>query len=532
MKIVRNIFGLILITCMICSVVFAAGCATQGSGSTDATTWTGTETSEPTVLKLGEMWDITSIDPGVSGTVIGEKAAITETLVAANADFTLKPGLAKAWTQVDDRTWIFILRDDVVFHDGTRMTADDVKASLERTIKMDSRVKSMLNADKITVLNSSAIQITTMADNPIVAGVLHYPNCGIIARSSLDAAGNMTKPIGTGPYKFESYNLQTHELIVVKHEQWWGGKVGVDKIIIKGTPDPNTRALMIENGELDFTVDVPYSETDRIDNLPGIVVEKYATPRDYKIDCNLKTEALSDVRVRQAISYAIDRQSIAENVLYNVGQPAAGPFNPSMSWTNKSLKPYVRDVSKAKQLLEAAGWVDTNGDGIREKNGQPLTLSLLTYPARPGLPPMAEAIAAELKDVGIKVTVEIMESGAITQRQAEGKWDLYLIAANVAMVPDPQYVLTNWYTTTGPDNKGGYSNPVVDSKIAEASKIKDLKERYKKFNEVEAIVNEEQPMIIVAYYGCAIVKKDIVKGYVFDPTAHDYAINGAMYVEN
>ncbi|MBP2030786.1 peptide/nickel transport system substrate-binding protein [Methanohalophilus levihalophilus] len=513
--------SILFVILVLAGSVFMSGCTSSGEESV----------ASGQTLVLGEMWDIDGIDPAVEGTVIGEKAAVTETLVGANSDFSLKPELAESWEQTDDYTWVFTLRQGVKFHDGSTMTAEDVKFSLERTIAENTRVESMLKIDSINVIGDHTLEITTTDLNPILAGILHYPDLGIISASSFNENGEFVKPIGTGPYVFESYDEQTRVLTVVKNDEWWGGEVGLEKMILKGMPDPNTRAMAIENGELDFTVDVPYSETDHIDSIEGIIVEKYSTPRVYKMDTNLQNEALADVRVRQAISYAINRDDIVEHVLYNVGEPAAGPFLPVMAWTNKDLKPYDQDLEKAKELLTEAGWVDTDGDGIRDKDGEALEFELLTYSARPGLPPMAEAIAAQLKDVGISVSPQVLEWGAISDKQKNGDWELLLAAYNIAMVPDPEYVLSNWYTTTGPDNGPGYSNPEVDALVEEARTIKDLDLRYQKFNEVEAIVYEEQPMILVAYYGCAIVKKDSVKGYVFDPTAHDYRINAAMYME-
>lgn len=540
------ILSIILLTC---SFLVASGCSSTeesdskeavsgmevASGS-DASSQPGGSSeanSEGDTLVLGEMWEIDSINTvnGGGGTLICEKAAITETLVGANEDFSLKPGLATSWEQLDENTWKFKLRENVTFHDGSSMTAEEVKFTLENVIKANAKVASMLKVDTIEAVDEYTLKIKTREINPILPGILHYPDTAIISPSSFDESGEFIKPIGTGPYKFESFDEQTRVLTVVRNENWWGGKVGLEKMVLKGIPDPNTRAMAIENGEVDFTVDVPYSETDRIDALDGITVEKYKTPRVYKLDINLKHEPLEDIRVRQAMSYAIDRHEIAEHVLYNVGEAAAGPFLPTMVWANKSLSPYTRDLKKADELLTAAGWVDTNGDGIRDKDGKPLKLNMMTYSARPGLPPMAEAMAAQLKEAGIGVEIEVMEMGSIDDRREKGDWDLYLAAYNIAMVPDPEYILTNWYTTNGTDNKPGYSNPEVDALITEARKITDLEERYKKFNDVEAIVSEEQPMIIVAYYGCAIVKKDYVKGYVFDPTAHDYRINAGMYIE-
>ena len=536
---------ILLIILLMCSFLVTSGCSStekseekeavsgmeMDSGSDAASQPEGD--SEGNTLVLGEMWEIDSINTidGDGGTLICEKAAVTETLVGANEDFSLKPGLATSWEQLDENTWEFKLRENVTFHDGSPMTANEVKFTLEKVIAANSKVASMLKVDTIEVVDNYTLKIKTTEINPILPGILHYPDTAIISPSSFDEAGEFVKPVGTGPYKFESFDEQTRSLTVIKNENWWGGEVGLDKMILKGIPDPNTRAMTIENGEVDFTVDVPYSETDRIDAIDGITVEKYKTPRVYKLDINLKHEPLEDVRVRQAMSYAIDRSEIVENVLYNVGEAAAGPFLPTMAWANQSLSPYARDLEKADELLTAAGWVDTDGDGIRDKNGKPLKLNFMTYSARPGLPPMAEAMAAQLKEAGIDVEIEVMEMGSIDDRREKGDWDLYLAAYNIAMVPDPEYILTNWYMTNGTDNGPGYSNPEVDALITEARKITDLDERYKKFNEVEAIVNEEQPMIIVAYYGCAIVKKDYVKGYVFDPTAHDYRINAGMYLE-
>ncbi|NPE30284.1 ABC transporter substrate-binding protein [Methanococcoides sp. SA1] len=519
MEMTKNKLFLLVVGILACSVLLSGCTTTEATDNED-------------VMVLGEMWDIDNIDPVEDGTIICEKAPVVETLVAANPDFSLKPALATSWESLDGMTWKFELRDDVYFHDGTHMTGKDVKKSLERSIELDSKLDSMLVISSIEVVDDYTLIIKTSKLNPILPGVLHYPDTGIISMNSLDDAGKFVKPIGTGPYVFESFDEVTHTLTIVKNENWWGGEVGLDKLVLKSISDPNTRAMAIENGELDFTVDVPYSETDRIDALEGINVEKYQTPRVYKIDVNLAHEPINDVRVRQAISYAIDRHGIVEHVLYNVGEPAAGPFLPSMVWANKDLKPYVQNFEKANQLLTEAGWVDTDGDGIRDKNGKSLELNLMTYGERPGLPPMSEAIAAQLKEVGIALTPEVLEFGAIMDNTKSGNWDLYLGAYNIAMVPDPEYVLTNWYSSTGPDNGPGYSNVKVDALIEEAKSISDVEERYKKFNEVEAIVYEEQPIILVAYYGCAVVKTDAVKGYSFDPTAHDYRINADMHLEN
>lgn len=201
-----------------------------------------------------------------------------------------------------------------------------------------------------------------------------------------------------------------------------------------------------------------------------------------------------------------------------------------MTWSNETLKPYNYDVNLAKQYLADSGWTDSDGDGYVDKDGEKLKVKILTYTERPGLPPMLEAISANLKSIGIEVEEVSMENSALTPIVESGDWDLYLAAYNLAMVPDPEYVLKGWYTTNSPSNNAGYSNPVVDQMIIDGHQITDLNERYDHFRVIEGIVYDDLPTINIAYYGVAVVMDDSVSGYKFDPTAHDYRIDPFMTV--
>ncbi|MDR0438839.1 MAG: ABC transporter substrate-binding protein [Methanocalculaceae archaeon] len=517
----KKIYGIFVIfTFVIC--IFAAGCV-----------GTGDSIDGEKVLVVGEMWHVSSINPGDghdSGTFVTEKAIVTETLVGANDEFELTPNLAVSWAKIDDVCWEFKLREGVMFHNGDEMTASDVKASLDNTVRFSPNTAKLMSYDHAEVVDKYTIRIYTTDLTPLVPGVLHYPDTAIISNKSYDSNDYFVNLIGTGPMKVKSFNEQTGELVVIKNTNWWGGDPGFDKMIIRGYKSPSTRAMVIENGDVDFTTDPPYSDIDRLDALPGIHVERCNTSRIYKLDVNLAHEAMADLNVRKAISYAIDRIGIVDNVLYGVGAPAGGVFLPSMAWSNKNLTPYSYDPVLAKQYLANAGWTDTNDDGYVDKNDKNLHVKIYTYTERPGLPPMLEAISANLKSIGIEVEVVIMESSAVNATMADGDWDLYLTAMNLAMVPDPEYVLKSWYTTTGTGNKSGYSNAYVDRLIVDGHYICDLDERYNHFSEIEWIVYNELPTINIAYYGVAIVVKDTVIGYKFDPTAHDYRIDPFMTI--
>ncbi len=491
------------------------------------------EMTDSQTLVVGEIWDIEGLDPASGHSVtVNDKALIVETLIGVDESFNLKPLLATYWKSIDDKTWEIDIREGVKFHDGSELTADDVKFSIERANELDLTVRSLLKLDSIEVLDPYTIRIRTTSPNSIMPAILHYASIAIISPRSIDDDGEFGKLIGTGPFKLESFDPQTHILTVTKNDNWWGGEVKLNRIILKPITDPNTRALALESGDVDFTVDVPYSEAERIDEIDGVNVEKYSTPRIYRIEINLKHSPLDDARVRQAISSAIDRDEIAEYVLFNVGSPATGPFMADMFWANENIKSYDYDIDLARELLDEAGWNDSDGDGIRDKDGKPLELSLLTYIERPGLQPMAEALAGQLEDVGIKIHAEAVENGISSDRQKKGDWDLYLSATNTGMVPDPLYYLGLTYGTDGSSNKADYSNSRVDSIIRQAYETEDPEERIKMLDELEEIVQEDLPVIIVANYGVAIAKKDYVKGYVFDPTAHDYRLSPDMYIED
>ncbi|RQW81012.1 MAG: ABC transporter substrate-binding protein [Methanothrix sp.] len=493
----------------------------------------GAGKSESNTLVVGEMFDITTndLDPVEDGSVLAEKALVTEELVGVNPDLSLKPSLAESWTQKNDKTWEIKLRDDVYFHDGSKLTANDVKLSLERANKQNSKVASLLKMQSIEVVDPTTLVIKTSEVNPILPAVLHYPSTAIISQKSLNDKGELVTPIGTGPFKIDGFDPQTHILTVAKNDKWWGGEVKLEKIILKPIQDPNTRALALQSEDVDFTVDVPYNEVESIGKMDGINVQTFQNPRIYYLSFNFKHAPLDDAKVRQAIAYGIDKEAIVKYVLFGVGKSAIGPFMPSFNWANQSLVAYELNVPKAKSLLEEAGWKDTDGDGIVDKDGKPLEISLYTWPQRPGQPPMAESIAGQLKDIGIKVKVDVIDYTVIDERRSKGDWDVVLGAMNVAMVPDPSYILEMNFKTGGAWNYG-YSNSQVDKLLQEAATSTDQKERFDKFNKVQGIVQNELPIITVAYYGLAIAKRDYVKGYEFDPTAHDYRLSPEMYIEN
>jgi peptide/nickel transport system substrate-binding protein len=524
-----NKFGILAI-CLVLSSSIMLGCIGQETPAPLTSERIPAVREAKKTLVVGEMWSISSVDPAKDGTTAKEKAMIIETLVEANPDFTLRPGIAESWEQINDTKWKFYLRKGVKFHDGTEFTADTVKWSIERTLKMNPPVKAVTQIKSIEAVDKNTLLFTT--DEPYAAfpASLEYPNLGIVSPTSeIDDKGNIVKPIGTGAFKFERFDIATGALYLLRNDEYWGIKPKLEKVIIKGIPDPASRAMSVEKGEVDFTCDVPYGDIERLKTASGLKVELHPTARVYQLTFgNLSGTPYSDVRVRKAISYAIDRKVISERTLHGSAEPAVGPVIPTMSWANQNLKGYSYDPDKAKQLLAEAGWKDVDGDGILKKGGDKFSITLYTYPQRPGLQPMAEALQAMLKDAGIKAEIRVMDSSAVKEYMTDR--DIYLSAYALAMVPDPDYYLRKTYHSKGDYNIWGYSNPEMDSLLEEGLKTFDTDKRQEIYDRVQEIALDEVPLIHVAYYKVAVVMRDNVKGFVFNPIAHDYMLNPEMYI--
>ncbi len=516
-----NIFIAIL-----CMALMLTGCGVNEEKVSDEN-----KSKNKKELVIGELWEIDNVDPILDGTLVKEKALITETLTEIDENFKLVPSLAIEWKRLDKNLWEIKLRENVKFHDGNSLDAETVKWSISRALENNPSIQTLAKISNIKVVDPLTLQIETSEPNGDMAEILHYSNLSIIAKSSLDEKGNFKAPIGTGPFKYKNFDKSSGVLTMVRNDDYYGEKAKIEKLTIRPLPDPNTRALSIENGEIDFTCDPPLNDLKRLSEIKGLKLKTFTTPRVYIMKLNMSKGPLSDINVRKALSYGIDRKTIVEHALHNVGKAAKGPFSDDMAWVNKDLKGYPYDVEKAKKLLADSGYKDTDGDGILDKNGKLLELTFLTYPERPGLPVIAQALQGQYAEIGVKLNIEIMNNSAIKQRMDEGTWDISMSANATAMIPTPSYYLNNLYHSSN-CTATGYSNPQMD-KLLEACKATDnTEEKYEIAKQIQQLAEDELPIINIAQYGVGIVMKDGIQNFKFNPTAHDYMLNTDITIDN
>ena len=197
-------------------------------------------------------------------------------------------------------------------------------------------------------------------------------------------------------------NLEPEEGYSDPKPDYWGQVASVDKVIYRITPEELTRKMLLDSKDIQITMILSPEIAEKYTEDSNYNVLQQSVARVRMIAFNAEKEPFNDKRVRQAVNYAIDREAIVNYVLHGYGSNAAGLFPPEFYWANKDIAPYTYDIEKAKTLLNEAGWTDSNGDGILDKNGKPLKLTFITYPERAELPPIAEVIQQQLEKVGIK----------------------------------------------------------------------------------------------------------------------------------
>ena len=380
---------------------------------------------------------------------------IGETLFRFSENMELVPWLAKDFEQVDEYTVKINLKDDVIFSNGKKVTGEAVKACLEDLIAKHDRAPKDLKIDSITA-DGQSVTIHSSEKVPALLNYLSDPYGCII---DVEAGEKERIVIGTGPYK--AVKVTDTQIELVKNENYWGDvKPKMDKVIVKSITDGDTLTMAMQNGELDAVQGLPYSSLGLFQKDS----EKYKlsqtdTSRIYQAAFNYKTPELQDIRVRKAISMAIDKESFTKVLLSGNGTPAVGPFPSNLSFGDGAVHAVPYDPDAAGKLLAEAGYVDTDGDGYVDKNGKNLELRYLTYTSRQELPLLAESAQDSLKKIGIKLNVNATDNYKAFLKN--GEYDIFAKAIVTAPTGDPEYYFTSHIVTGAVDNAGFYDSPEI-----------------------------------------------------------------------
>lgn len=350
-------------------------------------------------------------------------ADVCETLVHLGTDYQLEPMLATGWEQAGDNTFRFTLNDAAIFNDGRPLTAEDVKHTMDYTVEEPSTGFSFLGPGSAKVVDERTVEITPEQPNRRLVEQINHPTYAVVAAG--EDPLNDPKPTCTGPFEVVSYTPE-QELVVQRNENYWGEAPRLDKITFRFFPDDTTRVLALQNGEVDLITDVPQGILASIEDTPGIKIQKssvgnvtliYVARRDSAGNPKL----LADPVLRRAVAASIDTEAFVNGVLGGNAEVVDTVSPPAVLGEFAGMVQGVDyNPAEAERLLDQAGWT-RQGDGIRAKDGRPLTLEIVY--ARVDLT-IAEFVQSQLRAVGIDAQVKQLDTGAYRDALSSGDYDL------------------------------------------------------------------------------------------------------------
>ncbi|KWW16128.1 ABC transporter substrate-binding protein [Peribacillus simplex] len=439
-----------------------------------------------------------SLDPNVDTSYVSLRAGITETLVHLNdKDSTIEPWLAKSWSSKDGQLWEFELRDGVTFQNGKKMDGQAVKASLERAMKDSLAIKNALRIESITA-KGNTLTIKTEGPFPEFPSELVHPNTSIMDVTESDF---MNKPIGTGPFAVSKFTPGT-AVDLIRYEAYWNGAAKLAKARFSFNEDANARSLALESGDADIVFRPEVESLESLEAIDGVKVESTSTFRVHQMTMNLERKALQDINVRKAIDALIDRSTIAETILHGHAEVAKGPFPSTFSFA-PDYPEKGKGMEAARSFLEQAGYQEVNE--VMQKDGKPLTFTLLTYSSRADLPLIAQVFQSDAGQLGIDVDIkqiEIPEEYMATNRD----WDLTTYSNLTAPRGDAGYYLNATYHPNGALNFSGADDDHLTEMIDELNMTVEQEKRSDIAEDIALYVDEQvynsfilHPNTLVAY---------------------------------
>ncbi|HNT91660.1 MAG TPA: peptide-binding protein [Smithellaceae bacterium] len=456
------------------------------------------------IIVRGDIGDASNLIPILASDSASHSIAglIYNGLVKYDKDMNIVGDLAESWDISDDGLVItFHLRKGVKWHDGKPFTAKDVLYTYQITVDPKTPTAyagDFLKVKKAEVLDDYTFRVTY--DKPFAPSLISWSSA-VLPRHLLEGQ-NITKsslarhPVGTGPYLFKEW-LAGQKIVLVSNADYFEGRPYVDGHVTRIIPDMATMFLELRARNIDMMGLTPLQYTRQTENnLFRQSFDKYrylAFAYTY-LGYNLKHPFFADKRVRQAISYAINKEEIISGVLLGLGKPATGPYKPGTWAYNENVKTYSYNPQKARELLRAAGWTKTNNDGFLEKDGRPFTFELVTNQGNETRQKCAEIIQRQLKEVGIDVKIRILEWAAfINDFISKRRFEAVILGWTIPLDPDAYDV---WHSSkTAPEelNFISYKNPEVDALLEKARSTFDQKLRKKYYDRFQEILVEDQP---------------------------------------
>jgi peptide/nickel transport system substrate-binding protein len=450
------------------------------------------------------------------------------------------PGLAERWeVSPDGLVYTFYLRHDVVFHDGTPFNAQAVKFNLDRISSPETQSRKAADMlgpyDHTEVVDDNTVKVHFQEPYAPFLDSASQVYLGMASPAAVEQWGAeyQLHQVGTGPFLFQEYVPSDHLTLVRNPDYAWApevydhdGPAYLDEIEFRFYTDPAVRALALESGEVHVMGELPPQDAVRLEGNAGFQLYLVSVPgQPLEFFLNVDKAPTDDLRVRQALIYATDRQTIVDTIFMGYSPVAYGPLTAStMGYESAVEELYAYDPAQAATLLDQAGWVDSDGDGQRDKDGQPLILQayLMTWGY---LPEVGQILQAQLQQVGIGLDIQVLAFPAAIEAAAEGVHNLMPMTFSSS---DPS-VLNTAYLSGNADGGFNWSkvrDPELDRLLLEATREMDVQRRAEIYGQIQVTIMDQALVLPIRDYVNINAAASSVQGLQFDrrgwfPWLHD-----------
>jgi peptide/nickel transport system substrate-binding protein len=509
------------------STAKAPASATSAPAAAPAAAKTGAAATRPFVMAA--KLEAPTLDPNVSDGSYYRypQRAVYEPLVVnkvgTDGKVTIAPLLAERWeVSPDAATYTFFLKKGVKFTDGSEFNADSVKWTIDRMVTLKTSASGRLPAlSSVTVVDPYTVRFNlTKPSAPFLASMTTPLMMSMETGKKNEKDGDWAKaffdstPIGTGPYKMEQW-VRGQQISLIRNPEYWRGWDGnhLDKIVIRVVKEAATQRQLIETGDADYADGIAFDDLDAMSKVPGVVVQKETQAEILNIGIHTQRPPFDNLKVRQAIAYAFDYDSYIKGVLNSRARQPLGAVPYGIWALDTSIKPYTRDIERAKRLMQESG------------------VGTVTHKPRIGTispfgwyqPRQAQILQQNLKEIGIEATIQDFADAATftAQIQDKEKGLDFFFYESIAALDDPDFELRRLFhsASAGPGGRNGswYQNKEFDDLLDRAVALADRAERQPLYNQVQKKLMDDVPAIWPASLDAYVTRRDSVQNWLYDP---------------
>lgn len=486
--------------------------------------------------------DIRDLNPHLYNGEMFAQNLLYESLVKVEDDGSISPWLAESYEVSEDgKTYVFKLREDVYFTDGAKFNAEAAKLNFDAILdnyERHSWIESVSLMKEVENYGKESVEVTGEYELTIHLSKSYYPfllelgvirplrfispNCFIDGTTK----NGVTDYIGTGSYYLSEHVTDEYAIFKV-NEKYWGDIPDIEEIIVKVIPDSQSRVMALESGEIDLIYGATMIDSETYDKFSNLseFETKISEPISSRVMMiNTQDEILGDVRLRKALQYATDRETISKSIFLGIEDPAYTLFSSEVPYADIGLTPYEYNLEKAKELLNEVGWVEVNGQSYRQKDGQELAFTLHYSSDNVTDKTIAEFYKGELAKIGINLEIIGEEAQAHSDRAKSGNFDI-IFNESWGKPYDPQSFLASMREASVHGDyeaqKGLKEKEQIDEAILNALEATTEEERQEYYTYVLETLHEEAVYIPLTYETNRAIYSNKIKNVTFGQSQYE-----------